>query len=152
MTKNAGPVPLTEAEASELLAAQQFGVLATLKRDGQPHLTTMLYAWNTPERIARFSTTATRLKAVHLRHDPRATLHVSGDDAWSYATLEGRAEVTAPSEEPGDEVGRELLGMLAPELRPVDPTAFFAEAVAEGRVVVRLSADRIGGTRLDFGD
>jgi len=121
MTKNAGPVPLTEAEASDLLAAQQFGVLATLKRDGRPHLTTMLYAWSAPERIARFSTTATRLKAVHLRRDSRATLHVTGDDHWSYATLEGQAEVTAPSEEPGDEVGRELLGMLAPELRPADP-------------------------------
>ncbi len=152
MTTNAGPVPLTETEASELLTAQRFGVLATLKRDGQPHLTTMLYAWDAPARTARFSTTATRLKATHLRRDPRATLHVSGDDPWSYATLEGRAEVSTPTERPGDEVGRELLGMLAAELRPEDPSAFFAEAVAEGRVVVRLTADRLGGTRLDFGD
>lgn len=151
MTKNAGPVPLTETEASDLLAAQSFGVLATLKRDGQPHLTTMLYGWDPSERVARFSTTSTRLKATHLKRDPRATLHVSADDHWSFAALEGLAEVSSPTVEPGDAVGVELLSMVPEAARPADPSAFFAEAVAEGRVVIRLRPERLGGTRLDFG-
>lgn len=151
MTKNAGPIPLTESEASQLLEAQNFGVLATLKRDGQPHLTTMLYGWDSSERVARFSTTSTRLKTTHLKRDPRATLHVSADDRWSFAAVEGLAEVSAPSLEPGDAVGRELLAMVPETARPADPEAFFAEAVAEGRVVIRLRAERIGGTRLDVG-
>lgn len=151
MTKNAGPVPLTETEASDLLAAQSFGVLATLKRDGQPHLTTMLYDWDPSERVARFSTTSTRLKATHLRRDPRATLHVSADDHWSFAAVEGVAEVSAPTAEPGDAVGLELLSMVPEAARPADPSAFLADAVAEGRVVIRLRPERLGGTRLDFG-
>ncbi|MCD5345949.1 PPOX class F420-dependent oxidoreductase [Agromyces sp. H3Y2-19a] len=152
MTKNAGPVPLTEAEASDLLAAQNFGVLATLKRDGQPHLTTMLYGWDASAGVARFSTTSTRLKATHLRRNPRATLHVSADDHWSYAAVEGLAEVSAPTVEPGDAVGRELLALVPEAARPADPSDFFDEAVAEGRVVIRLRAERLGGTRLDFGN
>lgn len=152
MTKNAGPVPLTPAEASELLAAHRFGVLATLKRDGQPHLATLLYGWDADEGVARFSTTSARLKPTHVSRNPQATLHVSTDDRWSFATVEGSAEVSAPTLEPGDEVGRELLAMLPDGMRPDDPTAFFAEAVAEVRVVIRLKAERLGGTRLDFGD
>ncbi|GAA1799838.1 PPOX class F420-dependent oxidoreductase [Agromyces neolithicus] len=152
MTTNAGPVPLTESEASTLLTAQQFGVLATLKRDGQPHLTTMLFIWDPAERVARFSTTSDRLKAKHLRHDPRATLHVSGDDHWSYAAVEGRAEVSPPTTEPGDATGLELLSMVPAAARPEDPSSFLADAVTEGRVVLRLHADRVGGTRLSFGD
>lgn len=151
MTKNAGPVPLTETEASELLSAHSFGVLATLKRDGQPHLATMLYGWDAEAGIVRFSTTAKRPKATHVKRNPRATLHVAGDDHWSYAAVEGIADVSEPTTEPGDEVGRELLAIVPEAARPADPAEFYAEAVAEGRVVIRLRPDRVGGTRLDFG-
>ncbi|MGX5696821.1 PPOX class F420-dependent oxidoreductase [Agromyces soli] len=151
MTTNAGPVPLTETEASDLLAAHRFGVLATLKRDGQPHLATMLYGWDASAGLVRFSTTAGRPKATHVKRNARATLHVSGDDHWSYAVVEGTAEVSAPTTEPGDAVGRELLEIVPEAARPADPAAFYAEAVAERRVVIRLRPDRVGGTRLDFG-
>ena len=43
----------------------------------------------------RISTTADRLKARNLARDPRAALHVSGQDFWNYAVAVG--DVTLPA-------------------------------------------------------
>ncbi|MGV9319276.1 TIGR03618 family F420-dependent PPOX class oxidoreductase [Streptomyces sp. NPDC003660] len=150
MTKRPAPRTLSDDALSELLGKQRFGTLATVRRDGHPHLTTMAYAWDAESRVARFSSTADRIKVAHLRNDPRAALHVPGGDVWSFAVAEGEAEVSGVTEAPGDAVGRELLGLVPAEARPADETAFFEELVAERRLVVRLRADRLYGTALDI--
>ncbi|MGW6585969.1 MULTISPECIES: TIGR03618 family F420-dependent PPOX class oxidoreductase [Streptomyces] len=149
MTERPGPRALSDEALSGLLGRQQFGTLATNKRSGHPHLTTMVYNWDPEARIVRFSTTADRVKIKHLRRDPRAALHVSGGDVWSFAVAEGEAEVSGSTTEPGDAVGRELLGMIPEAGRPEDEAAFFGELVAERRVVIRLKVDRLYGTALD---
>ncbi|MGO4751536.1 pyridoxamine 5'-phosphate oxidase family protein, partial [Streptomyces sp. 2MCAF27] len=57
----AGPAPrvLTDEELSRLLQEQQFSVLATVKRSGHPHLSTVLHRWSPEERVVRISTTPT---------------------------------------------------------------------------------------------
>ncbi|TQM79743.1 PPOX class probable F420-dependent enzyme [Saccharothrix saharensis] len=108
MTVNAGPAPrtLTDAELVDLIGGQRFGVLATVKRSGHPHLSTVLYQWDAKERVIRVSTTADRLKARRIRADPRVALHVSGPDVWSFAAVEGDAELVEVSD--GDEPDRRL--------------------------------------------
>ncbi|MFI0778563.1 PPOX class F420-dependent oxidoreductase [Streptomyces sp. NPDC021212] len=150
MTQNPAPRPLSDEAASQLLAAQRFGTLATVKRSGHPHLTTMVYGWDPEARIVRFSTTADRVKVTHLRRDPRVALHVQGADPWSFAVAEGEAEVSEVTTVPGDAVGRELLGMLPEAAKPEDEDAFLEQLVAERRVVIRLTVDRLYGTALDF--
>ncbi|WP_406206059.1 TIGR03618 family F420-dependent PPOX class oxidoreductase [Kitasatospora sp. NBC_01560] len=150
MTQRPGPRALSDQALSDLLGAQQFGTLASVKRSGHPHLTTMLYRWDPAERIVRFSTTADRVKVGHLRRDPRAALHVQGPDPFSFAVAEGEADVSEPTATPGDAVGRELLAMLPPELRPEDPHAFLADQVTERRLVIRLRVQRLYGTALDI--
>ncbi|MEV7654795.1 TIGR03618 family F420-dependent PPOX class oxidoreductase [Streptomyces anulatus] len=150
MTQRPGPRALSDEALSALLGRQQFGTLATNKRSGHPHLTTMVYSWDPASRIVRFSTTADRVKIKHLRRDPRAALHVPGGDVWSFAVAEGEAEVSGSTTEPGDAVGRELLGMVPAAGRPADEAAFFEELVAERRVVIRLKVDRLYGTALDL--
>ncbi|MFJ5779163.1 PPOX class F420-dependent oxidoreductase [Streptomyces sp. NPDC093094] len=150
MTKGPAPRRLSDEALSGLLAGRHFGTLATTKRSGHPHLTTMLYNWDPQARVARFSTTADRVKVRHLGHDPRAALHVPGDDVWSFAVVEGEAEVSEPTAEAGDAVGRELLAMLPAEARPDDEDAFLRQQVAERRVVIRLRARRLYGTALDI--
>ncbi|MFF8387018.1 PPOX class F420-dependent oxidoreductase [Streptomyces kanasensis] len=147
-----GPAPrsLSDEALSTLLDHQQFGTLATNKRSGHPHLTTMLYQWSPDTRVLRFSTTADRVKVKHLRRDPRAALHVSGGDVWSFAVAEGRAEVSEVTTVPGDAVGRELLAMVPRAARPSDEDAFLTELVAERRVVIRLAVERLYGTALDI--
>lgn len=149
--ENSGPGPrsLSREALSEFLAEHQFGTLATVKRDGHPHLTTMLYSWDRDAFIVRLSTTADRVKVRQIRDNPRTALHVSSNDHWQFAVAEGDAEVSEPSVEPGDEVGRELLSMLPGPMRPADPAAFFAQQVAEGRVVIRLKVGKLYGTALD---
>ncbi|TDT39725.1 PPOX class probable F420-dependent enzyme [Streptomyces sp. BK208] len=150
MTQGPAPRPLTDEALSALLGKQQFGTLATVKRSGHPHLTTMLYSWDPEARTVRFSTTADRVKVAHLRRNPRAALHVQGGDVWSFAVAEGEAEVSGSTTVPGDAVGRELLAMVPQGARPEDEDAFLAQLVAERRVVIRLKVERLYGTALDI--
>ncbi|MDQ0582342.1 PPOX class F420-dependent oxidoreductase [Streptomyces rishiriensis] len=150
MTQGPAPRTLSDEALSELLGRQRFGTLATVRRTGHPHLTTMVYSWDADARIVRFSTTADRVKLRHLRRDPHAALHVAGDDVWSFAVAEGEAEVSEVTAVPGDAVGRELLGMIPADARPEDENGFLEQQVAERRVVVRLKVDRLYGTALDI--
>jgi hypothetical protein len=110
----------------------------------------MVYSWDPDARLVRFSTTADRIKVKQLKRDPRAALHVPGSDVWSFAVVEGEAEVSEITTVPGDAVGRELLAMIPEAARPEDEAAFLDELVAERRVVIRLKAHRLYGTALDI--
>lgn len=150
MSQRPAPRPLSGEALSDLLGKQQFGTLATNKRSGHPHLTTMVYSWDPETRIVRFSTTTDRIKVKHLRRDPHAALHVSGGDVWSFAVAEGEAETSEVTTVPGDAVGRELLAMIPTEARPADEQSFLEELVAERRLVIRLKVRRLYGTALDI--
>ncbi|MER6629170.1 PPOX class F420-dependent oxidoreductase [Streptomyces sp. NPDC000987] len=150
MSQGPAPRPLSDEALSGLLAGQQFGTLATVKRSGHPHLTTMLYRWDPETRTVRFSTTADRVKVGHLRRNPRAALHVQGGDVWSFAVAEGEAEVSENTTAPGDAVGRELLEMIPRAAKPEDEDAFLEQMVAERRVIIRLKVGRLYGTALDI--
>jgi PPOX class probable F420-dependent enzyme len=141
--------PLADEEVAQILGRQQFGVLATVKRDGHPHLASMVFGWDAEERVIRFSSAEGRVKVRHLRHDPRATLHVQGENVFSYAIAEGKAEVSEASAEPGDATGRELLAMVGGFDDPVDEAAFLEQMVKDRRVVISLKVSRLSGTALD---
>jgi PPOX class probable F420-dependent enzyme len=148
----AGPAPrlLTDEELSHLLREQRFAVLASVKRNGHPHLSTVLYQWDPTERILRISTTADRLKARQLRRNPHAALHVNGPDNWSFAVAEGEAEVSEVTTVPGDAIGRELLAMTPGFEDPAEETAFLEQMVADRRVVIRIRVSHLYGTALDI--
>ncbi|NUR47814.1 MAG: TIGR03618 family F420-dependent PPOX class oxidoreductase [Hamadaea sp.] len=144
----APPIPLTEKEAARLIGGQRFGILASVKRDGHPHLSTVLYRWSGADRTIRVSSTADRLKVRQLRRDPRTALHVSGPTIWSYAVAEGEAEVSEPSTEPGDAVGRELLAMTPGFTDHAAEQEFLEQLVADRRVVIRIRVARLYGAAL----
>ncbi|MFE3450187.1 TIGR03618 family F420-dependent PPOX class oxidoreductase [Nonomuraea sp. NPDC059194] len=155
MTENetgSGPAPriLTDEELTRLLGDQQFGVLATVKRSGHPHLSTVLYHWDPVERIVRISTTNDRLKVRHVRNNPHLSLHVNGPDIWSFAVAEGDAEVSEVTTESGDATGRELLALTPGFEDPAEEAAFLRQLVNERRVVIRLRVSRLYGTALDI--
>lgn len=146
-----GPVPrrLDAAELSRLLGEQQFGVLASVKRDGHPHLSTVLYHWTSEEHLLRISSTADRLKVRQLRRDPHVALHVGGPDVWSFAVAEGEAEVSEVSTVPGDAIGRELLALTPGFVDPAEEAAFLDQMVTDQRLVIRIRVSRLYGTALD---
>jgi PPOX class probable F420-dependent enzyme len=71
-------------------------VLVTLRGNQRPQLSNILH-WVDDEGVIRISTTTDRAKYVNLRRTPWAALHVTSQDFWSYAVLEGPVEVTEPA-------------------------------------------------------
>ena len=80
---------------------RQQGVLATIKADGAPQLTNVLYVADPATRVVRVSTTADRAKGRNLARDPRAALHVSGEDFWHYAVGRGAGHTVGGGLDPG---------------------------------------------------
>jgi PPOX class probable F420-dependent enzyme len=93
----------------DFLAARHHGVLATIRRDGRPQLSTITYLYNPEAGTFIASITETRAKAKNMRRDPRVTFHVSSEDGWSYVVAEGRASLTAPAAAPDDDTVEALV-------------------------------------------
>lgn len=119
-------------------AANRRGVLATVKRDGRPQLSNVSHAVG-PDGLVRVSITADRAKYANLRRDPRASLHVTAGDFWSYVVLEGDVELSAVAATPDDAAADELVEVyrtIAGEHS--DWAEYRAAMVRDRRVVVRL--------------
>jgi PPOX class probable F420-dependent enzyme len=136
---------MDEKTAHEFLAAHSRGILVTLRKDGRPQSSNIVYAWS--DGVARISVTADRAKAVNLRRDPRGLLHVVGDSFWQYVSASGTAELSDLTTEPGDAVGQELLELynsVSPDPHP-DPDEYFEAMVNDRRLVVRFRPDSFTG-------
>jgi PPOX class probable F420-dependent enzyme len=143
-----GPIVPSRQNLVRLLATHRMGVLATLKQNRFPHLTTMAYAWSESEQIIRISSVAGRIKVRHLERTPRAAFYVTSPDHLAFAVAEGDAEVSPPSTAPGDETGRELLAMHE-ALPAEEEAAFLKNMVADQRLVIRLPVSHLYGGGLD---
>ncbi len=140
---------LRDDERLAHLAARTTGVLATVNARGYPQLSTVIYAWDPGAALVRVSTRADRAKAKNVARNEHAALFVEGPDMWSFVVAEGTAEISPVSSEPGDATGRELLGIF-PQADEAAEAAFFAEQVAEQRVVIRLRVDRLYGDIIEL--
>lgn len=136
----------TESELLDLVAANDRGVLATLKGDGRPQLSTVNHAVYPDERLLRVSTTAGLAKVVNLRRDPRASYHVSSADGWRYAVAEGRAELSPVAQRPDDDTVAELVRLFQ-DIAGEHPdwNEYRATMVSDRRLVLRLHIDRLYG-------
>ncbi len=79
-------ITMTEDEVGSYLAGQRKVQVATLGRDGSPHLTTLFHVVREDGRLA-FWTYATSQKVRNLERDPRITCLV--EDGESYFDLRG---------------------------------------------------------------
>lgn len=130
---------MTRERALALAASQKLGVLITLRRDGRPQSSNVVYAVD-GDRV-RMSVTEDRAKTRNLRRDPRAVLHVSTPDGSAWAALDGTAELSPVSTEPGDATGRalaELYTAVAGQEHPSEHE-FYGAMVDERRLLVTLT-------------
>ncbi|MFF5262754.1 PPOX class F420-dependent oxidoreductase [Actinomadura viridis] len=135
-----------EAVLTALLSERDQGVLATLKRDGRPQLSTINYHFDEPRRLIRISITDDRAKARNLRRDPRASLHVSSPDGWAWTVAEGDAELSEVAADPGDAAVEELIEVYrAIQGEHPDWDDYRRAMVADRRVVLRLHVRRVYG-------
>ncbi|GAA0213952.1 PPOX class F420-dependent oxidoreductase [Actinomadura nitritigenes] len=135
-----------DAALVKLLEERDLGVLATLKRDGRPQLSNVNYHFDAASRLIRVSITADRAKARNLRRDPRASLHVSAPDGWSYAVAEGTAELTAVAADPHDAAVEELVDVYR-AIRGEHPDwdEYRRVMVQDGRLVLKLHVEHLYG-------
>ena len=90
------------------------GVLLTIGADGRPHASNINFAATLP--TVRISVTADRVKTANLRRDPRASLHVTSSDFWTWVVLEGTASLSPIASE-GDRETAEALRQLYRDIR-----------------------------------
>jgi PPOX class probable F420-dependent enzyme len=137
---------MIEEGFAEFLAGQRQGVLVTLRKDGWPQLSNVTYAWYSDEQTIKVSTTDDRAKTRNLRRDPRASFHVTSGDFWSYAVVDGHAELSAVAADPHDAAVEELVDLYrtARGEHP-DWDDYRAAMVRDRRLVVRLRAERAYG-------
>jgi PPOX class probable F420-dependent enzyme len=136
---------LTLDEAFTFVTQHTRGVLVTLRGDGRPQLSNILYLTGT-DRLVRISLTDSRAKTKNLRRDPRASLHVTREDFYAYVVLEGEIALSAVAGAVDDRVVEELVDMyrLAQGEHP-DWDEFREVMVSQRRLVATLSTSRAYG-------
>ena len=132
-------------EALDFMREHQQGVLVTQRRDGRPQLSNIMYGIDAAGLI-RISVTAQRAKARNAGRDPRVSLHVTRDDFYAYAVIDGRAELTDVSREPGDAVGVELADLYRAMVGEHENWDDYYQAmVTDQRLVLRIHPERAYG-------
>ena len=121
------------------------GVLLTLRSNGRPQASNIVYALG-DDGVVRISVTDDRAKTANLRRDPRASLHVTSDDFWQFVVVEADAELSAVASEPGDDTCRELRDLYrAVSGEHEDWDDYDRAMVRDRRLVVRLRPERAYG-------
>jgi PPOX class probable F420-dependent enzyme len=136
-----------EERIHSFAASRHLGVLTTLKRDGRPQLSAVSYTFDPQTRDVRVSVTDDRAKTRNVRRDPRVSLFVSSDDGWSYAVLEGDAELTPVAADPQDETVEALIDTYrsAAGREHPDWDDYRRAMVAEKRLVLTLHVTHVYG-------
>lgn len=130
----------------ELLRGHNLGRLATIRRNGRPQLSNVIYTWDDATRTIRVSVTEGRAKTHNLRRDPRASFHVEANGGWSYVVAEGNAELTPVAAEPTDKTVDELVDIYrAISGEHPDWDDFRAAMVQDRRLALRLPVERVYG-------
>lgn len=114
------------------------GILATIRSNGRPQLSNITYAIDDQD-VIRLSVTANRAKTKNIQRDARVSLHVIREDFWAYVVIEGDAELTGVSTEPGDAVGQELADLYR-KLNGEHPDwdDYFQAMIVDQRQVLRI--------------
>lgn len=139
----------TRFDPHALLAESRLGVLATLKSDGRPQLSPVQPSYDLDAGVIRVSTTERTAKIANLRRDPRATLEVTSQDGWAWATAEGTATLIGPGTDPhGPEVEALVDYYRAAAGEHPDWDEYRSVMVSDRRVLITMTVDHVYGTKL----
>ncbi len=126
------------------------GALVTLKADGRPQISNVMYSFDRARQLFEVSVTDTRAKTTNLRRDPRVSLHVSSADGWSYAVAEGRAELSPPASDPHDATVAGLAALYEKlQGRHPDWDEFRTAMIHERRLLLTVHVERVYGVTRD---
>jgi PPOX class probable F420-dependent enzyme len=117
--------------------ARQRGVLTTIRRDGRPQLSNIMYVPTDGGFL--ISVTDSRAKTKNLRRDPRAALYVPGEDFWNFVVLDGTVELSGVAKSVDDDVTAQLVDYYRRSSGEHPDWDDFRETmVGEGRILATL--------------
>ena len=120
-------------------------VLTTIRGNGRPQLSNVLHKVGDDD-VIRVSITADRAKYKNLVREPWAALHVTREDFFAYAVLEGAVDLAPVAASPDDATVDELVALYRSLLgEHPDWDDYRATMVKDRRTVVRLRPDRAYG-------
>ena len=128
----------TEAEARAWVGRHSRAVLATIKRDGRPQLSHIVYTLD-DDGLIKVSVTRDRAKTKNLKRDPRATLSIVAENWSDYLVVEGTCAV---HEEDVLPELRRIYERVRGEPHP-NWAEFDAAMLRDGRVVLAITIDRM---------
>jgi PPOX class probable F420-dependent enzyme len=132
-------------EALAFVGDRRQGVLATIRANGRPQLSNIMYVPGDGDAL-HISITDSRAKTRNLRRDPRASLYVLGDSFYQYVVVEARAELTPVAADPHDDT----VDLLVDYYRKgsgehPDWEEYRAAMVNDERLILRLLPERAYG-------
>lgn len=130
----------------KLLAAQNLGVLATVKRDGRPQVSVVTYHYDLGTDLIRVSVRDPLAKTRNLRRDPRVTLQATAPDGSTWVAAEGVADLSPVARDPHDDTVEALVEHYR-DARGEHPdwADFRAAMVRDERVLLRIAVDHVYG-------
>jgi PPOX class probable F420-dependent enzyme len=134
---------LTEALA--FIGDRKQGVLTTIRSNGRPQLSNILYLLG-DDGVVRISVTDDRAKTRNLRRDPRASLYVLGDNFYQYVVVEAQAELLPVAADAHDATVEALVDYYKNALgEHPDWDEYRASMVNDKRLLVLLRPERAYG-------
>jgi PPOX class probable F420-dependent enzyme len=133
------------SEALSFVGQRRQGVLVTIRSNGRPQLSNIVYLLG-PDGLVRISVTDSRAKTANLRRDARASLYVLGDSFFSYCVVEGAAELSAVARSTEDPAVEELVTLYRGlQGEHPDWDDYRRAMVDQERLVARLRPERAYG-------
>jgi PPOX class probable F420-dependent enzyme len=140
---------LTEALA--FARSRRQGVLATIRANGRPQLSNVMFVPGERGSLL-ISLTDDRAKTKNLRRDPRASLYVVGENFYQYVVIEAVAELSPVAAEPDDVTVEALIAYYrAGQGEHPDWDEYRAAMVADRRLLLALRPERAYGLAVGAG-
>jgi len=132
-------------DALTFVRARSQGVLTTIRANGRPQLSNILYVPG-DEGMIRISVTDDRAKTKNLRRDPRASLYVLGDNFYQYVVVEAQAELMPVAADPHDATVEALVAYYRGAMgEHPDWDDYRTSMVNDKRLIIMLRPERAYG-------
>jgi PPOX class probable F420-dependent enzyme len=132
-------------EALDYVRSRKNAVLTTIRANGRPQLSNILYV-PAEGGVLHISVTDSRAKTKNMRRDPRVSLYVPGDNFWQFVVIEGTTHLTPVAADPTDDTVEQLVAYYrAGNGEHSDWDDFRATMVADGRLIAAVHPERAYG-------
>jgi PPOX class probable F420-dependent enzyme len=133
------------ATALDFARRRKQGVLVTIRREGRPQISNLIYAMD-DRGVARISSTDDTAKVKNLRRDPRCSLYVPGDNFWEWVVIEATAELSAVAQALDDDVVEGLITLYRSVSGEHPDWDEFRQAMAQDkRLIIQVQPERAYG-------